>query len=30
MKKLIKILLAIVILWLVIDSANEVNEILKH
>jgi hypothetical protein len=30
MKRLIKIVLAIVILWLVIDAANEVNEVLKH
>ena len=28
MKKLIKVILAIVILWLVIDAANGINEVL--
>lgn len=30
MKRLLKIILAIVILWLVIDAANDINQVLQH
>lgn len=29
MKRLVKIILAIVILWLVIDAANDINQVLQ-
>ena len=29
MKRLVKIILAIVILWLVIDAANSINQVLQ-